>query len=415
MSLRGITNQELAMNPRVSSLGGNTVDIIRNWRKGVTKIPLAAVPVLSEVLGMGGPARGEHDPAYILRKSGLLPNAREEDLASLAWHVQRLELRKRDLEDELSHHERSSAVTNLVRIARESGEWAVGTWPVMAGPAECRMHVEDRVDIRHVSGRPLKDVEVFRDPLWTNVLRRAFASPARSGPRFVRENDAGVSKWTISHAEAPSLPRVRIPNPELTSICVYGLNIDSGANEVGLLVSIALGYGFALTRDEAMEQSGLQGELNATQGPARATAHQRHLRTPPAAVVWSHHAPPYQSITPNPFEVQGDSSVIIYLRESDQVMMDYCRRWETASLDRLREMRAQLDHLAKLSGVKTIEIEHVAGLDRKWNRNIRVARRILTEVDAIAAAYRANETARSVTAGRDPDVAAPFIKWLNSL
>lgn len=413
MKLREMPNHELV--PYMTRFGGSTYEVIRNWRKGRTEIPLAAMPVLSQVLGMGGPARGVDDPTYIFRKAGLLPESDPTGLASAAWHVQRLELKRRELEDEISRFDRSSAVVNLVRRARESGEWAVGTWPVVAGPAGCRMHVEDRVDIRHVSGRPLKDVEVYRDPLWADVLRRAYASPATSRPRFVPERDSGVSKWTISHAEAPTLPRVRIPNPAVSSVCIYGLNIDSGANEVGLLISGALGYGFALTRDEAMEQSGMQGELNATQGRARALAHQRHLEAPPPAVVWSHHAPPYPDITPNPFAVQQSSVPVIYLREGPRLLRQYCDRWPAADFDRLRSIQVELDGLAEQSGAKTIDVEHVVGLDRQWERHLRVARKILTEDEGITSAFRANESARGVVAQRDPDVAAPFAKWLGNL
>src|ERR1700746_211613 len=62
-------------------------ETVRNWRKGRAHPRLAQLPLIAEVLQMGGdPSLGGADPLYLHRQMGLLPpRPRDEDLIDAAY------------------------------------------------------------------------------------------------------------------------------------------------------------------------------------------------------------------------------------------------------------------------------------------------------------------------------------------
>lgn len=387
--------------------------VVTNWRLGRTLAPLEVIPIISRALGMGGEAAGEDDPTFILRAMGLLSIPRTADIASTAYNVQRLELKQQKLRNEIGRLDRTGGAAEITRIALDSTKWAVAIWPITAGPLECRMHVEDRIDLRPVSGEPVDNATVFDDPLWHDVLRRTHAIPNKHRSRW-SGSDGGLSTWTISHVLTPTLPVVRTPTPPARSICIYGINIDSGANEVGKLVSIALGYGFTLTRDEAMEQMGIPAWLGATEWIPRSRAHQNHLDDPPPAVVWAHHAPPKTDVNPDPFTASRPDVPVFWLRESTELFRQYCDRWPQAKFDDLIAFRRQLDRMAvRNANVTVIDVDLTRTLDRTWSRHIDTATDILRH-PTLQPALESAEPSWAEFGRADREVAAPFLSWLRA-
>jgi hypothetical protein len=391
---------------------GDSEVVISNWRRGRTAVPLAAVPIISRALGMGGERVGQDDLTFVFQRMGLLGELKTDGIARTAYHLQRVELRLQRLKNELGQLDRSSGVARLVRIARESGVWLAAVSPVVAGPRECRMHVEDRIDLRRVDGAPTDNGAVFEDLVWHEALRLTHAIPSKHRTSWAG-GDSGTAKWTISHARTPTLPHVRMPHPALPSLCVYGINIDSGANEVAKLVSVALGYGLTLTRDEAMEQTGVARWLGATEWVPRARAHQSHLENPPRAVVWSHHAPPREGVNPDPFG-GGMDAPIFWLREDDALFESYCARWNLADVDRLKAFREQLNELATRSaGVRIIDVVKARNFDEEWAQHLQVAAEILSD-PAVRPALEAVRDKWPEYEAQDSDISAPFLDWLRS-
>jgi hypothetical protein len=408
--LRGVTDSDLL--PFVARYASST-EIVSNWRRGRTAIPLGAMPIISKALGMGGDNVGHDDSTFILREMGLLEDPRSEKAARTSYSVQRLEMRLRELQNELGRLDRSNGVANIARMARDSAEWAMAMWPVMAGPAQCRMHVEDRIDLRRVDGSAVGYSVVFDDPLWHDVLRRTHAIPARHDSRWTH-SDASVSKWTISHARTPTLPSVRRPHPSTPSACIYGINIDSGVNEVAKLVSVALGYGLTLTRDEAMELMGIPAWLGATEWEPRARAHQNHLEDPPSAVIWAHHAPPLVGANPDVFAVASTSVPIFWLRESEALFHRYCTRWPQAAVDHLLKVRSRLDSIAnQRANVIVISVDSTTTIDREWAQHIDTAIQILQHPRMLPALHQSRGHWPSYME-QDKDIARPFLNWLES-
>lgn len=406
--LRKISDDDLY--PLVQHLVASPA-VISNWRRGRTATPLEAIPIISHALGMGGDDPGSPDQTYILRKMGLLELTNSDDMARVAYNVQRLELRLISLRNELSLADRASGVAQITRISRDSGEWGVAIWPIIAGPSACRMHVEDRIDIRHVSGKKIDNSTVFNDPLWNDTLRRTYAVPGKLPSKWTT-NDRGLSSWVISHARSPTLPRVRMPHPRVHSVAVYGINVDSGVNEVAKLVSVALGYGLTLTRDEAMELMGIPAWLGATEWQPRSRAHQSHLDSPPPAVVWAHHAPPHSKANPDPFSVSREDVPVFWLRESTALFKEYCERWDRATVEKLVDHRRHVDELALAHpNVVTIDVDSTRTDDLKWQRNIEAARMILQH-EGLVHAVDAAQPAWHEYAKSDPDISEPFLSWL---
>lgn len=329
----------------------------------------------------------------------------------MGYNIQRLEMRLRALKNELGQLDRSSGVASITRIARNSAQWSVAMWPVTAGPTSCRMHVEDQVDLRRVDGGATSFSAIFDDPLWHDVLRRTHAVPGQLNSRW-SGSDSSVSHWTISHARTPTLPSLRAPYPSVPSVCIYGINIDSGANEVAKLVSVALGYGLTLTRDEAMEQMGIPAWLGATEWEPRARAHQNHLDDPPPAVVWAHHAPPLDGVNTDVFGTTDANVPIFWLRESDSLFRKYCLRWPQASMESLLQFRTELDQLATLNpNITVIDVESTPSADADWKRCLEAAAKVLQH-PLLLLAMQQSRAAWPSYQEQDKDIALPFLQWL---
>ncbi|MHA3724049.1 hypothetical protein ACXR2T_09245 [Leucobacter sp. HY1910] len=409
-ALRKLSDEDLY--PLVRHIAASPT-VISNWRRGRTDTPLEAIPIISQALGMGGDSTGAPNQTYILQKMGLLDVTQSGNIASVAFNVQRLELRFRALQNELALADRASGVAQIARIARDSGEWGVAIWPIIAGPLACRMHVEDRIDLRHVSGKRIDNSMVFDSPLWHDILRRTHAVPGKLPSKWTA-NDMGLSSWVISHARSPTLPRVRLPHPKVHSAAVYGINLDSGANEVAKLVSVALGYGLTLTRDEAIELMGIPAWLGATEWEPRSRAHQSHLDAPPPAVVWAHHAPPHSKANIDPFKITRSDVPIYWLRESTALFKEYCERWDLATVEKLTAHRRHVEELALTHRhVSIFDVDSTSNEDLKWKRNIEVARSILHQKEMRSAVDIASPNWNEYS-NSDPDISKPFLSWIES-
>lgn len=302
-------------------------ETVRNWRKGRAHPRLAQLPLIAEVLQMGGdPSSGGTDPLYLHRRMGLLPSKpRDEDLIDAAYRLQKLELKLAEAMDRAGSLGRREGASAVVRAAVRTGEWAVAVWPVIEGTADCPLHVADRIDIRRTDGHLVTTDDVWQDQALKAALRAAYAVPATRRPRWSTEE--GISHWAISHVGSPRSPLVRFPHRDVVSIVCLALTVDSWVNDVASLIGTALGYGLTTTRDLAMEAYGLHS--GATLTDHRRIAYETKLERPPEGRVLSHHAPlgrPPRSPFLPPSRRWREDVIFVWLRESDDLLRQWLSR-----------------------------------------------------------------------------------------
>lgn len=404
MRLRKMGNSELS-----NALGaGITTDQVRHWTRGPTKPDISLIPRISKALGMGGPRPGHDDPTYILRKMGLLVSKKAGDLADLSVRTQQLELRRQALLSTVGRLERGQMVVEMVRTAHKSGEWAVSVRPSIAGPADCRLHVADQIELSRVDGSSVTHQEVFNDDLWHELaLRGRVELP----DRIRRSSNPASPTWILSALAVPTEPLIREPHEGLRGLCLYGLTRDSGVNQIAYLMAAALGYGFTSTRALVLETTILEGGY--TSWAERLMMHHRLLESPKERTVWSHHAPPHPDDGPDPFEIAASDVPIVWLREHEDVLKRYCSRWEGATLKAHVDFRNRCNQLAdKYEGkVRVIDVNWSEDPDEKWAAMLNVTKQLLATTP-YRDALRSAETTWLDASLTDREVSAPFLAWL---
>lgn len=406
-----MTRREVSASALATLLGPEVnEDQVRNWRKGLARPPLHLLPRISEVLGMGGDRPGEHDPAYLLTRMGLLPMTSATDPISIAYRVQKLELRYREALERNAAAGREFGASSIARAVTRSGKWAVAVFPAIEGPPDCRMHVADRIDIIRTDGEPTNDEEVFADPLLHQSLRDAYAVRSTRFPRWISE-DASVSRWSVAHVGAPMSPRRRTTHPGAVAALCYALTVESWVNDVASLLATAIGYGLSTTRDLAMEVTGVSAGSTST--AARNLAHSAFLRQPPKRRVWSHHAVPTEQVS-DPFATRRDDVPIVWIREDDVLLEQFARRPGSEPIEFLKEGRDALDEQVRGRGADVLVIEAHGALDiaARWAQVLEHVRRSIEHFENRGLLDARTREEWPQISRSDPDVAAPFLGWL---
>lgn len=260
MSLRRCTNRALAhnINENLASAGLSApVDeqIIKRWRHS-TSPPLQALKVIAHVLAMSGDPTGQapYDPTYLPRVMGILDQTPENtELIEAAYRLQDLRARISDAQTLLTGIHLDEGVPRIVRAARNSGLGAA-VLPVYEGPIGYEMRVSDRIDLRDARpGMPAPDPADH--PELAAALRDAFAVVSRRLPRFGAERDLtdGVSPWAIQYLGRPRMGLLGHSHTTVGAIAITSVTGASWLDDVGDLVALVLGYGFASARELARE------------------------------------------------------------------------------------------------------------------------------------------------------------------
>lgn len=406
LALRTMTSLDLAaaLQFQVSE------NVVSNWRKGRSKPNLDLLPRISEVLGMGSPEAGNHDPGYLLTRMGLLPQTERSNAYSLAYRVTSLENRYRESLERMSELGRLYGVTSIVQAAARSMRWAAAVWPAVEGTPDCRMHVAARVDLRRLDGAPATVDAAWADPDLHKALRDAYAIPSTRGPRWSTADDT-VSRWSILQLGGPMSPLRRIAHARLPAVHCYSLTVASWINDVAHLVAYAIGYGFAPTRDVAMEVSGIH--LGSTRAVDRTAAHAHFLKHTSTRRVWSHHAPPTDE-HPDPFAALDTDVVHVWLRESDDLLRQHATARDGVDLNALLRSRDDVDRLAGTAerDVLVLDVDVTADVEQRWQQALAASRAVHDHLGS-SGRLNADASAHWQEAARlSPGVAAPYLSWL---
>lgn len=290
MELRGVTSRALATQLEQILPPGiaDRLDehIVKRWRHS-TSPPLGAVRHIAAVLEMSDDPTGHapHDPAFILRRMGLLDAAAPSpELLDSSFRLQELRLRLLDVRASLGRHTARTGAGQLVQSAMSLG-FAAAVYPVWDGPAGYPMHVADRIDFRPAtpSAGQIDDSVEMRSSLIEN-----FAVPGQRTPRFSRsEKDlADQEHWAIPLIGRPFTHAGNALHFDVPAVAVSSSTPSSWPDDVGAMLAWVLGYGFVSTREIARE---LTSKPLATEG-LRNDVHQQFVHQAPERHVWSHHA-----------------------------------------------------------------------------------------------------------------------------
>jgi transcriptional regulator with XRE-family HTH domain len=393
-------------------------ETVRNWRKGKTHPRLAQLPLIAEVLEMGGDhTSGGADHLYIHRRMGLLPvKPHDRELIDSAYRLQKLELKLAEAMDRAGSLGRRGGAATIVRAAVRTGEWAVAVWPVIEGTEDCPLRVADRIDIRRTDGRPVSNDDVWRDPALKSALRAAYAIPAARSPRWSTEDD--VSHWAISYVGSPRSPITRLPHTGVVSVVCVALTVDSWVNDVASLIGTALGYGMTTTRDLAMEAYGLHAGIALAEH--RRIAYNAKLERPPEGRVLSHHAAlerPSRNLFLPASGRWRDDVVFVRLRESDDLLQQWLAR-DTArgTLEEFSEDRVRIDeYIAKLpnpSQVIVLDVKRQLNPSERWRQALECVSNALTQMVDRGFLVADLKSVQARSEQEDPSIAVPLLRWL---
>ena len=388
-------------------------DTVNNWRKGLTHPRLEMLPRIGRALRLGGGTEGAHDPTYLLRRMGLLPAGEHVDAYALAYRIQKLDLRWREALERNAQAGRDHGIAVILNAVRKSQRWAVAIWPAVEGPADCRMHVADRIDFQRLhTDRPVHNDEVFHDEVLHSALREAYAVPSTRTPRWSGPKNDAVSTWSISHVGAPMSPHRRSAHPGAASVLCYALTVDSWVNDIASLLALALGYGLTTTRDLAMEVT--RTPLGKSRTESLSHAHSALLAHPPGRRVWSHHAPAGIPC-PDPFAVNKRDVPVVWVRETDALLEQHCAQ-RHLSLDEALRHRNSLDSLAAEHGGRILRIDADASHDTaaRWAQVLHNTVAIFRHLDNSQALHDDVRSHWEFLSTSDPGVAKPFLQWLRT-
>ena len=395
---------------RLADALGVQESVVTSWRKGRGRPDLGMIPVISARVSE---LQGEPDPSplTLFRLMGVLdPEPDPAELSSASYRLQKLELKLGEAESRFRAFSRRAGVAAVTSAAASSSEWAVAVWPAIEGPAGCRMHVADRIDIARTDHAPATTAEVWNVPEMRMALRSAFATPSSTQPRWIDPNDIDqVSTWTIRHVGSPFGPLVTSPWPGLPTVSVYALTIDSWVYPFSAMLAMMLGYGLTATPDLALEESGQSGELAAGVRARIAT----HLSLKhPLRRVWAHHGriDDWSAILGSP----GGSPLHIYLRESRQALRS---RESDERFPELGATRARLDALlSERTDVLVVPVEPCASRDDRWFQALVGVESALRYVDASQRGPQPGAMWNAVRANltRDEQVGARILKWMDT-
>lgn len=322
MELRRVTSKMLAN--RLNELEPDAAfdeHIVKRWRHS-TAPPLSAVRHIAAILAMSDDPTGQapHDPAYVLRRMGLLSDATPaQELLDTAFRLQELRLRVLDVRANLGQYSARTGAGQLVQTALSHG-YAAAVMPVWDGPVGYPMHVADRLDFR--TARP-EQPTVEDNPDMQAALVANFAVPGQRTPRFSTCEDdlEAQSHWAIQLVGRPFSRIGKALHPAAPAVAVTSSTTTAWPDDVGAMLAWLLGYGFVTTREIARE---LTPNPIATDA-LRSEVHEQFLTRPPAHHVWSHHSVMVAEDNPHAPWATADGAappglVHIRLVEDDEVL-----------------------------------------------------------------------------------------------
>jgi hypothetical protein len=430
MSNRGFSSADLVRELQLLGRDDVNEERVNNWRKGIAP-RLAELPYIVEALGMGDRGDGAFHPGYLAESMGIVPPAADPDqVIDMAFRLQKTELKYHNALARAASVGYSQGAAAIVSAATAGQRWAVGVWPAVEGPADCRMHVSDRIDIRRNStddGTELSTDEVWQDESMKDALRIAYAMPATRGPRWAYK-DPTVSNWSISHIGAPMAPTINSPHPGFHSIGFYSVTVDSWVSDVASLVATVLGYGLSTTRDLAMEVYGIHG--NQTKPEHREPMHRYLLHNAPKRRAWSHYGRP----TPerSPFGDLGTRfdrrTMHVWLREDEAVLRDwvsFTTRTPQVTTDDLladqQRIKREVDDIKKAAKLQKqparlldYDVKHLGkdNVEGRWLQVLNTVRSVLNDLDAQGYLLPDFSQAQRQMLAARPSIAGPLYRWL---
>lgn len=318
------------------------------------------LPWLSTALG--------HDPSYLARELGMVPQV-EEDLvrAGIAAARRLSELEEQSAALERSMYRRSAdVIATIVARANETGRWAVAVWPAVEGPPDCRMHVAERLDFSRTDGRTAIPEDLRED--LGGALEAANAIPSTAQPRWAADPQPGMS-WTIQTALETRAPSVHIPHNKVRSVCVVAHSVTSWASDTASNLALILGYGLDSTR--ALKVKVYGGERTVQSGEARgedvasmrSRIHGNLLLDPKSRHVWYHFG---NAADGAPFFPASDAPwpyglFVVRMRETDSLLEWAHRkksRYEFISALRERDAADRLWPDLPQESVLSLDVDH---------------------------------------------------------
>lgn len=292
---------------------------VRNWLRGRGNPRLDLIPEIATVLAGETDGSPGWDVLALPKAMGVVPNS-EGLVPELIYSISKLQSRLTKLQQQVGQFGAELGPASVVRRAchlAEAGSavWAVASWPAVEGPADCRVHVADRLDFRRIDGREATADDVrdnFQDALFGVGAVRGAASP-----RWVETSgapDPFVSQWAIPHLGGPRSSTIRAPWPGMPSVVVVSTTVRSWANDVASHLADALGYGQTSTRDLSMDLTGYRRGSRAD--VERDSIQQWLMRRPQSKRVWSHWS--VREALPDPEE--STDVVVVVLREDDTLL-----------------------------------------------------------------------------------------------
>lgn len=409
----GMRDQEISSAQLALKLGVSP-RTVEGWRqRGSTAMPkIHLIPLIAKILRIGDDGSGHWDPGAIWVKLGLMPADPPSEAHALALRIEKLKARHQSALERSQQWGRANGCLDIVAATMASGRWAVALWPVVEGPAGCRMHVADRLDFTSTTGAGATRRQVFADPALFAALRAAFAVPATRTPRW--ETDPEVIRaggWSVDRVGSPRAPLRTQEHPEIRSMGVVATTVHAWGNDLAGLLARAIGYGASTTRDLAIEVNGLDSLI--PEPRFRAEQHAYLLASPPARRVWSHALLQPLKGT-DPFAVERGDVPMVWLRESDEVLRRASRS-KLLSLDfkALATIRDEATATAsRHSHVDVIEVDPPEQIADRWSAVLRHTAAVFEDLERNKRLASDARQHWDLAKRLDPDVAATFLPWL---
>lgn len=431
---------------------------VSTYRRGTVLLPDYFAQTVAKALGVrderssaGIVRHFGYDPLVMIRAYGFFPNDEDHaeimrrldqwaaeptdtDLVRRLLELERLDAEIEEREQELAEVERDRGAVAIARAVTESNKYGVAVWPVLAGPDDDpgrRIHVSDRVDIRRLDGRPLKDQEVWND--LRIVLSRAKALPSIAMPRWPSSvadpldiDDPHVSMWNVRRLDAPRRPRIKHAHAGFPAIAVSATVSNTWLGYMASMISLVLGYGLTSTTDIARHFQRVPTFNPDTE--SRNLVHNDLLRHPGEARVWYHAAKVDPRNSASPFDPRDGNlnTHVLHVRlvEDDALL-------ESTARDRLRQpgfLHTDPDAVTAWRKSRDIAQERMPsdewhlplavadvewGSLAKWEITIDLAIKVLVHLrDMGLTPWKGLADSQASHATQDPAVAGPTFAWM---
>ncbi len=227
--------QEMTLDQLAAGLGVS-VDTVRNWLAGRTRIDPAHLETVASVLRVSVVEQAE--------LLGFLPT----DIACAALDLEAARLEADMLRTELRAMQAEQWGAGVIAgAALRSGNWKVAVEPLYEGPDGYKVRTSDLVRLEHrLGGSVTKEADAEKDPGLADALSQT--GTVRAWWETGTDQAPGANDVDpIGVFYAPILNRIHAPADDLVetrfqSIAVMSFHVDTWAVDVASLVGQALGF-----------------------------------------------------------------------------------------------------------------------------------------------------------------------------